>query len=274
METTTLPDGRTLAYETYGPPDGHPVVFCHGTPGSRRSAAILDDQPLHVVAPDRPGIGGSDPAPDRFDDPERALDAWQTDVADLADALDLGRYGVVGFSGGAPYALAAGRTSRATGVALVAPFGPPATQPRSWLTGLARRAPILLRGLFALQRSVVQRRPRTALSPFTDADPGSLSVPNGVDPVELFAEDYLAATARGGRWPARETATFVEPWDLPDPSVPVRIWYGTRDRNVPSGSAEAVADRVADESASLPCDHLETFCAARKPAASFLSPSA
>lgn len=274
METTARSDGRTLAYETYGHPEGHPVVFCHGTPGSRHSAAVLGDQPLHVVAPDRPGIGGSDPAPDSLDSPERALETWRADVTHLADVLDLDRYSVVGFSGGAPYALAAGQTPGATGVALVAPFGPPETQANGGLTVLARHAPILLRGLFAVQRSIVRRRPWAALSPLTDADPGSLSLPDDVDPIELFAEDYLAATARGGRWPARETATFVEPWELPDPSVPVGVWYGTRDGNVPPSTAAAVADRVADEVTSLPCDHLETLSQAREPSASFLSPSA
>lgn len=274
MDTIALPDGRTLAYETYGDPDGQPVVFCHGTPGSRHTAAVLDDQPLHVVAPDRPGIGVSDPRSDPPDSPERALEAWRADVESLADALHLGPFGVAGFSGGAPYALAAGLASEATGVALVAPFGPPEMQASSGLTVVARHAPILLRGLYAIQRPVVRRRPRTALAPFTDADPSALSLPDDVDPLTRFAEDYLAATAQGGRHPARETALFVEPWDLPDPTVPVGVWYGTDDENVPPSTARAVADRVADEVASLPCDHLETLCEAREVVASFLSPSA
>lgn len=274
MDTIALPDGRALAYETYGDPDGHPVVFCHGTPGSRHTGVVLDDQPLHVVAPDRPGIGGSDPRPDPPDGPKRALEAWRADVENLADALDLGPFGVAGFSGGAPYALAAGGASAVTDVALVAPFGPPETQSNSGLTVVARYAPILLRGLYAVQRPVVRRRPRTALAPFTDADPSALSLPDGVDPVDRFAADYLAATAQGGRWPARETTLFVEPWDLPNPAVPVGVWYGTDDGNVPPSTARAVADSVADEVASLPCDHLETLCESREAVASFLSPSA
>ena len=30
METLTLADGRELTYDTYGDPDGMPVIFNHG----------------------------------------------------------------------------------------------------------------------------------------------------------------------------------------------------------------------------------------------------
>lgn len=274
METIALPDGRTLAYEEFGDPEGPPVVFCHGTPGSRHSAAVFDDQPVRVVAPDRPGVGGSDPAPESYAEPSTALESWRRDVGSLTAELGVDSFGVVGFSGGAPYALAVGTAQAANRVALVAPYGPPDTQESSGLTLLASHAPVVLRGLFAVQRRIVRRDPQRALSLYTDADPGSLSVPPDVDPVERLAADYLAATAQGGRWPARETALFVEPWELPDPSVPVRVWYGEHDGNVPPSTAEAVADRVADESVSLPTDHLESLCESRSSVASFLSPSA
>lgn len=274
MEAITLPDGRTLAYEEFGDPEGPPVVFCHGTPGSRRSAAVFDDQPMRVLAPDRPGVGGSDPAPESYAEPGTALDSWRRDVGSLAAELGVDSFGVVGFSGGGPFALAVGTAPSANRVALVAPHGPPDTQESSGLTLLANHAPIVLRGLFAIQRRVVRRDPQRALSLYTDADPESLSLPSDVDPIERLATDYLAATAQGSRWPARETALFVEPWELPDPSVPVRVWYGEHDGNVPPSTAEAVADRVADEAVSLPTDHLETLCESRSSVASFLSPSA
>lgn len=274
METVTRPDGRTLAYEEYGDPDGPPVVFCHGTPGSRLSGGVFDDQPLRVVALDRPGIGGSDPAPRGYPDPGRTLRAWRDDVEAVTRALGIGSFGVLGFSGGTPFALAAGSAPGATGVALVAPFGPLETRSADGFTLLARRAPILLRGLFAVQRRVVRRRPESALSLYTDADPSSLSLPEGVDPVERFAEDYLAATAQGGRWPARETALFAGSWELPNPEVPVGVWYGENDENVPPSTAGAVAAGVADETTALSTDHLETLCESRPDCASFLSPSA
>lgn len=277
METVTLTDGRSLAYEEYGDPDGTPVLFCHGTPGSRLSGVVFDDRPLRVVAPDRPGVGDSTPPRDDRTDPEGALESWRDDVEALTDSLGVDSFGVVGFSGGAPFALAAGTLPSATRVALVAPPGPPETRSTTGFSLLATHTPSVLRGLFAAQRLVVRRRPEAALSLYTDADPSTLSLPPNVDPVDRFAEDYLAATAQGGRWPARETALFAQPWTLPDPSVPVAVWYGENDENVPPSTARAVAERVADGEedrvTEVPSDHLETLCTSRNGVEEFLRPS-
>lgn len=274
MPSIALPDGRRVAYEEYGSPDGHPVVYCHGTPGSRLSAALLDDQSVRVIAPDRPGVGESDPDSDPPATADGLLTAWRKDVRSLADELGLDSFGVVGFSGGAPFALAAGAAPEATAVAAVAPSGPPETGDDDALTLLSRYAPTVVRGLFSVQRFVVGRRPASALSLYTDAAPESLSLPDGADPVELLADDYLAATAQGGRRPARELSLLADPWDLPDPGVPVGVWYGKNDENVPPSMAEAVADRVADEVTAVSGDHLETLCESRSEAVAFVSPSA
>jgi pimeloyl-ACP methyl ester carboxylesterase len=37
-----LRDGRRLGYDEYGHPDGKPVFFFHGFPGSRRDWLIFD----------------------------------------------------------------------------------------------------------------------------------------------------------------------------------------------------------------------------------------
>ena len=99
-----LSDGRRLAYAEYGDPSGEPVFLFHGVPGSRLSWGLLPDDPfppsLRIVAPDRPGYGRSDPKPDRT-----VLD-WADDVAQLADALEIDKFAVLGASGGGPGALA------------------------------------------------------------------------------------------------------------------------------------------------------------------------
>jgi len=87
-----LADGRTLACD----PTGSPVFY----PGSRlegRSAADTARRlGLRLIAPDRPGFGES-----TFQ-PGRTIGAWATDVAELADQIALGRFAIVGVSGGAP----------------------------------------------------------------------------------------------------------------------------------------------------------------------------
>lgn len=38
--TIHLPDGRNLAYAVYGPADGRPVLYFHGTPSSRLEISL------------------------------------------------------------------------------------------------------------------------------------------------------------------------------------------------------------------------------------------
>ena len=67
-----LEDGRTIGYSGWGDPAGMPVLFGHGTPGSRRDRYYpgLDDQEwllrrrVRFIGVDRPGYGYSDPWPE------------------------------------------------------------------------------------------------------------------------------------------------------------------------------------------------------------------
>jgi pimeloyl-ACP methyl ester carboxylesterase len=97
--------GRRLAYRDAGDVAAPTVFSHHGTPGSRLDrhpdqAAVLARLGVRMVSYDRPGYGGSDPSPGR-----RVVDA-AADVAAIADALGIGRFSVMGTSGGGPHALA------------------------------------------------------------------------------------------------------------------------------------------------------------------------
>src|SRR5262245_24684441 len=96
-----LKDGRLLGYAEYGASSGAPVIFFHGMPGARVEGALAHEAAaranVRLIVPDRPGYGLSDFQPRR-----RIID-WQRDVAELADALSLERFGVGGISGGGPY---------------------------------------------------------------------------------------------------------------------------------------------------------------------------
>ncbi len=98
-----LRDGRVLGYAEYGNPNGKPVFFFHGLPGSRRQRhpdnSIARELDARIVTIDRPGYGLSDFQPDR-----RLLD-WPDDVAQLADALNIDQFAAIGLSGGGPYLL-------------------------------------------------------------------------------------------------------------------------------------------------------------------------
>jgi pimeloyl-ACP methyl ester carboxylesterase len=101
----TLTDGRRLGYSEYGTSDGTPVFFFHGLPGSRLSWPAFDPSDVaaklkaRIIAVDRPGYGISDAKRGR------TLLQWPDDVVELADALSLDKFAVLGASGGGPYAL-------------------------------------------------------------------------------------------------------------------------------------------------------------------------
>jgi pimeloyl-ACP methyl ester carboxylesterase len=69
QRTAQTPDGRTLAIEEAGDPDGHPVLMHNGTPNSRhlyaKNAADAASRGLRLIGYDRPGYGGSTPHPGR-----------------------------------------------------------------------------------------------------------------------------------------------------------------------------------------------------------------
>lgn len=96
--------GRILEVEQYGDPAGEPALFFHGLIGSHHQASYIAEQArahgLRIIAPNRPGVGRSE-----FVARRTPLEVVP-DVEDLAAALDLGEFSVIGISGGTPYALA------------------------------------------------------------------------------------------------------------------------------------------------------------------------
>ena len=106
MSTRTVDagDGRVLAINEAGDPDGLAVFVHHGTP----SAGILyapwvehaAADGIRLIGFDRAGYGGSTRLPGR------AISAVAADVEAIADAFGLDRFATWGISGGGPHALA------------------------------------------------------------------------------------------------------------------------------------------------------------------------
>lgn len=99
-----LRNGQKLGYAEYGAPNGRPVFFFHGFPGSRLEAAYVEDRLASLnarfLAINRPGMGLSDYQKNRS-----ILD-FPDIVFELARHLELDKFAVLGISGGGPYALA------------------------------------------------------------------------------------------------------------------------------------------------------------------------
>lgn len=256
-----LPEGRRLGYAEYGDPSGAVVLWFHGTPGGRRQFPLTARRAaerlgLRVVLVERPGAGLSDPHA------YKAVGDWATDIAHVADAIGAERLGVVGLSGGGPYALACGAVPTLRGrVAAVAVLGGvvPAFGPDAAATGVidvARRfAPILsgLRGpLAAVVAGLVlpivpfghwAYRAYASISPEGDQKVFADSDMEGV-----FLDDLVLAIKGRCRAIVDDARLFGRDWGfrLADVSVPVRWWHGDADHIVSLGSAKLAAGQLPD----------------------------
>lgn len=245
--------GGVLGVEEMGPADGWPLFYMHGWPGSRMQRPP-DDRELRrtgarLVTIDRPGLGHSTPVRRR-----RVAD-WAAAVEAVADHLRIGRFAVLGVSGGGPYALAtaAGLGSRVRRI-IVCGGVPPQSGADAYRTphpimpffGVARHAPAALR--LALRAAQGRTLERTHFSPLFLAltgrrDSEALRL-RGVQPM-IFSS--LRETFRQGPDGAAEDARIIaSPWGfrLRDVAVPVTFWHGTSDRVVPPGGTPHMASRV------------------------------
>ena len=118
-----LPDGGSVGWCEWGDAEGSQVVLLHGTPGSRLFLAdpTLGSPPgLRVLTFDRPGYGRSTPPA------LPSVSGVAEIIGRLADDRGFGRFPVVGFSGGVPFALACGAVlnDRVSRIAAVSGQGP------------------------------------------------------------------------------------------------------------------------------------------------------
>ena len=265
-ESLSLPDGRRLAYATYGDTDGDPVLFCHGTPGShviaRLLAAPARERGVRLIAPDRPGIGNSADAP-------VTLEEWPDDAESLLSHLGVDAAGAVGFSGGGPFALACHRLPEIERIALLGSSGPPAIgatgRVQQFVGTLSRHAPWALGRLFRLQRWFALRRDPSYAVGFVAEEAPETEALAADEVARIVRADMLTAMARGPSATVREQRLLSEPWPfaLEDVAVPVCVFQGQTDANVAPSTGKALARRLPDASLELvDSDHLGTLTAA------------
>lgn len=241
-QTIQLSDGRQLGFADWGVSGGSPVLFFHGWPGSRLEGRLGDDAAracgVRLIALDRPGMGLSD-----FQ-PRRSLIDWPDDVVELAEALGLDRFAVLGISGGGPYAAACAwklsdRLSAAGIVSSLAPLEVPGA-----VAGMGRRnrlsfqlvgrVGVLRRALFAAIGFSVRRRPERVLERGvgTAVDKPYLER-SGVR--KILEESLSEAFRSGSRGPAWEMGLYVRPWGfrVEEIRTPVYLSHGEQDANAP-----------------------------------------
>lgn len=256
--TIHLGDGRLLGYAEYGDPEGKPVLYFHGYPGTRFRAKLISDAAVRagvrLIGLDRPGMGLSDFQPGR-----KILD-WPDDVIELADALGLGRFSVVGVSGGGPYSAACAFKipSRLTACGILAGTGPmdqaseDITMSNRVIGFVAQRLPLLFRvilwgslGRFSQDPERLEAIIEKQAKPLPEPDRQLFSTP---EIKRFFVEEAAEAFRQGAKGPALEgKLLFGEPWGFVPEEITmenVYLWYGELDANVPVSMGRAMAERI------------------------------
>jgi pimeloyl-ACP methyl ester carboxylesterase len=262
LRTARTDDGREVAYAEYGDSSGVPVVFQHGTPGSRLLGQVLAaparERGIRLLAPDRPGYGRSPP-------PASAGSRTAGRVVDaVLEAAEVSDAHLVGFSGGGQPSLAAAasRPEAVRSVDVLAGAVPPGLRdgvPAA--VRLSGRAPRLLGGLLRVQARIAARGPPSLVS-------GQYVAAAAPEPPEPLAEtvrrDFVEAFAERATGFTTETRLLAEGWTVPQQpkGTPVRLWYGEADTNVPAAAGRRLAERVpgADLTVVPEADHLRTLC--------------
>lgn len=261
-----LRDGRALGYREWGDPDGSPVVFVHGSPGS----SVWSPDPrqdatracrVRLITVDRPGFGASDVLLGL------TLGRWVADVAELADGLGLGRFGVVGISAGGPWAAACAALipERLTGVGLASSRALGAYNVRERPQAVEEfdeddlREFEVVRDLgpesaaerFAAENEewlqALAERPERFLAPYESPtrDRWFFDDPLQVGLLHESFREYARQGAVGYAW---EAVAILQPWSfrLADISVPAHLWHGAEDHRVPLATQEFAAETIPD----------------------------
>jgi pimeloyl-ACP methyl ester carboxylesterase len=259
-----LADKSTVGYCEYGDPTGTPVIAFHGVPASGAGFAWADEpaaaRGIRLLAPDRPGIGTSSRWPSGW-----TVADYAASLSQFTDVLGIEKFGLWGYSGGGPYALACAAVDPAqtAGVVVAAGMG----QIGVWaaaddfektdtqMLDLAIRRPWLARRIMAATAFAAKVSPKAAVRSFSSELTSSDRVV-----IESFStpaaamEMFTSAFVNGPHGVIDDYAALARPWgcDVAEISVRVDIVHGSEDTMVPLAQAERLT-------ALLPVAHLTVW---------------
>jgi pimeloyl-ACP methyl ester carboxylesterase len=256
-QTLTLKDGRRLGFAQFGASGAPPVFYFHGWPGSRFEAGFFDVSGVQMIGVDRPGYGLSEPHKDR------KLADWPNDIRALADHLGFDSFAVVGMSGGGPYAAACAHAlqDRVTRAAIIAGLGPPdapgmSDQRVGFLLSMGQRpwgsaAVLNVMRTLALSKLADKRIAfmRERLPP--ESKDRQVLSPTLLQMLLASFREGLKSSIKG---PQSDARIYGEPWPfkLEEISVPVRIWHGTADLQVPVSIGRHYAAKIPKATGVFP----------------------
>ncbi len=260
-------DGRLLAVEDRGDPDGWPVLVHHGSPSSRLSAFygpyVRDaaERGLRLIGYDRPGYGQSSPQPGR------TVADCAADVRAICSDLGIDRIATWGHSGGGPHVLACAAllpdlVTAAASLASPAPFD---AEGLDYFFGMVQDR-VEDTSLFVSDAAAARKKMDREREQILAVSPQDLameisSTPRPADgPLEDGARElrefFVSCTQEGlapgsqGWW---DDKCMFRPWgfDLSAIAVPVLLLQGRLDILVPPGHGEWLAAHIPGVEARL-----------------------
>lgn len=254
------PEGRDLAMQrtVHHLTKSSPVFLLHGSPGCR-----LGPMPqqlnlymlgVNLITYDRPGYGRSD----RHEG--RTVADVASEVAAIADALNIERFGVVGRSGGVAGALGCAallgdRVTSVTGLVGVAPPSETFDRYKGMVAGnvdlhqKALQDPEALQAQYAELSKEVERNPGWFIDSFLwdqmpAVDQGVLSDPR-VRSLQLAAYYEALVPQQGVGW-VDDTVAANHDWgyDLSAVQQPTLLWHGEYDQFSPYANSDHMAEQI------------------------------
>ncbi|KAH7316941.1 Alpha/Beta hydrolase protein [Stachybotrys elegans] len=255
--STTLADGRTLSYTSYGTAidPGRPTLFyLHGFPGTHHEGLPVHEacikRAITVIGITRPGFGRSTHQKDR------SILSFVDDVVHLADHLDIKRFAILGISGGGPYALAclhAIPADRLVAVAVVSSVWPVSLgmvgmmMSNRILFTLAPWAPNIVKWIVdrelggpAMDTEHPERFQHLMTQGFKrwPQEDQDVIFGNGGAMLDILTRSSREAIKDGTQGFALEAKLFGNPWGFALEHLPVDdgrlvIWHGAKDINIP-----------------------------------------
>lgn len=256
-----LSDGRTLAYDDVGDPDGWPVVYLHGTPDSRLARhpddAVTAAAGVRLLAVDRPGAG------DSSSHPGATLASLGEDLRQLLDAQSIDRAALLGWSSGGLFALASAAVlgERVTAVGLVGTLPPVEAYAdpivRAAL-GPSRRQVVDLAAEIAPAELAAELAPYLVPLPLTPelaldhvlegaGEQGRAELAEVPDAVAVLTRALAASVRSGLAGVQHDVALQFEPGlDLELVRAPVRSFHGSDDGTSPPEVGAWLASHLPD----------------------------
>ncbi|MDO8649166.1 MAG: alpha/beta hydrolase [Candidatus Peregrinibacteria bacterium] len=262
IDSVALTDGRSIEYAEYGDPKGKNIIFFHGLIGSYHQASpaheAAKNHGFRLIAPNRAGVGHSSP------NETKTIVERMDDIRELLEKLNVEDFGVVGLSGGSPYALAAAHVfeTRVKTVAAISGMGTIADlnllqrmEPSRRRTLQLAKFPFLANLYLSWRMRGYAKNPEVFLDSLIQRWPKAdqeLFKNPALRSMFLGDLDHTLHLGSGTKGLSQELRRYFH-WGFDPQTIEqqVHLWHGTDDHIVPPVMSEYMAERLPNSEVSL-----------------------